>query len=190
MELDAVDKLLAQWRHERPELDVSGLAIVVRIEWAAKLLRQDTAESLGAAGLKLWEYDVLSALRRQGPPYALLATELADASLLTTGATTTRIDNLEQRGWVRRKREADDRRAVRVELTRTGLALVDRAIRTRLAAADASTRVLSPRQRAELETGLRTLLLALTAGSSDPLDEPTSPDDPVAETAAPRRAQS
>jgi DNA-binding MarR family transcriptional regulator len=103
---------------------------------------------------------------------------------------TTRIDNLEQRGWVRRKREADDRRAVRVELTRTGLALVDKAIRTRLAAADASTRVLSPRQRAELETGLRTLLLALTAGSSDPLDETTSRDDPVAETAVPRRAQS
>jgi DNA-binding MarR family transcriptional regulator len=159
---DSVDKLLAQWRHERPELDVSGLAIVVRIERAAKLLRAGTAASLAAVGLKPWEYDVLSALRRQGPPYRLLATELAQASLLTTGAMTTRIDNLELRGWVRRKRDEDDRRAVRIELTKTGVALVDRAIHRRLEAAAASTSTLSARDRYALETGLRKLLLSLS----------------------------
>jgi DNA-binding MarR family transcriptional regulator len=163
MQHDSVDKLLAQWHRERPELDVSGLAIVVRIEWAAKLLRLGAAENLESVGLKPWEYDVLSALRRQGPPYALLATELADASLLTSGAMTTRIDNLEDSGWVVRNRDDEDRRVVRIQLTRKGVTLVDRAIGARLAAADASTAALTKRERADLEAGLRKLLVSLSA---------------------------
>lgn len=165
MQSDSVDRLLAQWRQERPELDVSGLAIVVRIERAAKLLRLGTAQSLAAVGLKPWEYDVLSALRRQGPPYELLANQLAEASLLTSGAMTTRIDNLEARAWVRRKRDSADRRAVKVRLTSKGLALIDSAIRTRLQAADASTGALSDRERIHVEAGLRKLLLSLSSSA-------------------------
>ena len=87
METDAVDRLLAQWRRERPEADVSGLALVVRIEMLAKLLKRDTARSLSKTSLKAWEYDVLSALRRQGAPFELPASDLARASLLVVAAT-------------------------------------------------------------------------------------------------------
>ena len=61
---DRIDKLLAQWTAERPELDCSGLDVVVRLQDAAKMLRRDEDEALEAIGLKMWEYDVMSALRR------------------------------------------------------------------------------------------------------------------------------
>ena len=86
MQRDTVDKLLSQWRAERPDLDVSALGVAIRIEMLAKLMRRGTARNLARVGLKPWEYDVLSALRRQGEPYQLPASELARASLLTAGA--------------------------------------------------------------------------------------------------------
>jgi len=161
MSQDSVDKLLEQWREERPELDVSGLGLVVRVELLAKRFKRGTAEGLAALGLKPWEYDVLSALRRQGPPYELPATELARSSLLTTGAMTTRVDQLEARGLVRREPDPDDRRGVRVVLTATGVSLVDEAFKARLAAADSSLDGLRNRDRKVVETGLRKLMASL-----------------------------
>lgn len=160
MHKDTVDRLLSQWRAERPDLDVSALGIAIRIEVLTKLMRRATAQSLKAVGLKPWEYDVLSVLRRQGEPYRLPATELAKASLLTSGAMTTRIDQLEARQLVRRGPDPDDRRGILVSLTRAGRALVDRAIEARLSAAEAGVGCLDRRQRASAEAALRRLLLA------------------------------
>ncbi len=158
---DAVDRLLEQWRQERPELDVSGLSLAVRIEMLAKLLRRSTEQSLARVGLKPWQYDVLSALRRQGPPYELPATELARESLLTSGAMTTRIDHLEEQGLVERQPDPHDRRGVRVHLTARGRAVIDAAIHARFMAAEASVQGLDSDERLTVEAGLRKLLLSL-----------------------------
>jgi DNA-binding MarR family transcriptional regulator len=48
------------------------------------------------------------------------AGELAEATGLSSAATTTLLDRLERRGFVRRERDAIDRRRVRVELTPEG----------------------------------------------------------------------
>ena len=132
MKKDIVDELLQQWSAERPRMDVSALGVVVRIQMLAKLLSQRTAGVLKDHGLKHWEYDVLSVLRRQGEPFELPSTELADAALLTTGAMTTRIDGLEKRGLVQRRRSLQDGRSVLVRLTPRGAEVVDRAIEARL----------------------------------------------------------
>lgn len=163
MQQDSVDRLLEQWRQERPELDVSGLGLAVRIEMLAKLLRRSTDRSLQRVGLKGWQYDVLSALRRQGPPYELPATELARASLLTSGAMTTRVDHLEDQGLVKREPNPYDRRGVRVRLTPRGLEVIDAAIHARFMAAETSVNGLSAEERAAVESGLRKLLLSLNA---------------------------
>jgi DNA-binding MarR family transcriptional regulator len=55
----------------------------------------------------------LSALARA----AMTPSELARAAGLTRGATTTVLDRLEDAGYVRRVRDLDDRRGIRVELT-------------------------------------------------------------------------
>lgn len=156
--MDRVDKLLSQWRSERPDLDVSPLGIAIRIEMLAKLLRLDTARSLSAVGLKPWEYDVLSILRRQGKPFELTASELANASLLTAGAMTTRIDHLVTRRLVRRAPDPDDRRGVRIKLTKRGAAMIDKAIEARLGAAESAVECMRKKERIAAERALRRLL--------------------------------
>ena len=163
MEKDTVDRLLQQWHSERPDLDLSELGIAIRIDMLAKLMGRSTARNLSRIGIKTWEYDVLSALRRQGEPYELPATELAKAALLTSGAMTTRIDHLENKQLVRRRPDPDDRRGVRVCLTRKGLVLIDRAIEARLTAAGSAVECLSKKERTAAEAALRRLLCSLEA---------------------------
>ncbi len=163
---DPVDKLLEQWHEARPELDVSGLSAAVRIELIAKLMRRGTEKALAKVGLKSWQYDVLSALRRQGQPFELPATELARASFLSSGAMTTRIDHLEAQCFVERRRDPHDRRGVRVRLTARGRKAVDAALNARMRAADSSVRVLTPSERKQVESSLRKLLLELAANNA------------------------
>ena len=148
-----------QWAEERPELDVSGLDVVARVQDAAKLLRRNEDAALEDLGLQMWEYDVLSALRRQGEPFELTASELARESLLSTGAMTNRIDRLEQRSLVTRVADQDDRRVVRVRLTATGRQLADNAVEARLTAAERQLAKLSRKEKAALADGLRKLIL-------------------------------
>jgi DNA-binding MarR family transcriptional regulator len=163
MNRDIVDELLIQWSHERPKMDVAPLGVVVRIQMLAKLLQQRTTAALKKHGLKHWEYDVLSVLRRQGAPFELSASEIADAALLTSGAMTTRIDGLEHRGLVRRRPSKADRRSVRVRLTARGRKLVDAAIDSRLEdAADALSNIPLKEQR-QLADSLRDLILGIDA---------------------------
>jgi DNA-binding MarR family transcriptional regulator len=157
---DRIDKLLGQWSEERPELDCSGLDVVARVQDVARLLRRNEDDALEILGLKMFEYDVLSALRRQGKPYQLPATRLARESMLSSGAMTNRIDGLEQRGLVARESDPRDRRGVIVHLTEAGRELVDRAIEARLHVASRQLAQLSQHEREVLSTGLRKIVLA------------------------------
>lgn len=159
MKQDIVDELLDQWANERPGIDVSSLGIVVRIQVLAKLQQQSTTAALKSHGLKLWEYDVLSLLRRQGEPFELPATDIADAALLTSGAMTTRIDGLERRKLVSRRRSRSDKRSVLVRLTAPGKSLVDKAIHTRLESADELLTRIPQSERTMLATHLRKLIM-------------------------------
>ena len=157
---DAVDEILEQWSEERPELDTAGLGVVIRImSLYREFLRQATS-ALEEIDLELFEYDVLSALRRQGKPFALPATALARATGLSSGAMTNRVDKLETRGLVRRQRDAHDRRGVVVSLTARGRRKIDAAIQLRLDAADESLADISPDERARLADLLRKVCLA------------------------------
>lgn len=157
---DRIDRLLGQWLAERPELDCSGLDVVARVQDAAKMLRRNEDEALEALGLHMWEYDVLSALRRQGEPFQLPATVLAKESLLSSSAMTNRIDRLEERKLVEREPDPDDRRGVLIELTGAGKELVDRAIEARLGVANQQLSPLSHQERKAISAGLRKILFA------------------------------
>ncbi len=77
MKKDAVDDILEQWSEERPELDTASLGVVIRVMSLYRAFVRQATGALEPLGLELFEYDVLSALRRQGKPYALPATRLA-----------------------------------------------------------------------------------------------------------------
>jgi DNA-binding MarR family transcriptional regulator len=159
-ERDAVDVITAQWDAARPDLDSSPIAVIGRASRLSRLIDRRLAESFARFDLEAWMYDVLATLRRSGEPYELTAGALVGQTMVTTGAITNRIDRLVQRGLVERA-TAEDRRKVIVRLTAAGLATVDGVVEAHL---DAEREILAPlsaRQRDELASLLRTLLLGL-----------------------------
>jgi len=160
MKTDAIDDILEQWSQERPELDTASLGVVIRVLSLNRAFVRQAGEALEPLGLELFEYDVLSALRRQGRPYALTATQLALATGLSGGAMTNRIDRLEERRLVRRRRDKEDRRGVIVSLTAKGRRTIDEAIALRLDAADESLHSLTSTEKHRLARLLRKVKLA------------------------------
>ena len=167
MKKDVFDDILGQWSDEKPELDTASLGVVIRVISLSRAFLRQATEALAPLDLELFEYDVLSALRRQGHPYALPATGLARETGLSSGAMTNRIDKLESRGLVVREADESDRRAVIVSLTRSGQRAIDDAIKLRLDAADESLRGLSHRERNELVKLLRKVRLTGVGDAED-----------------------
>ncbi|NUW35412.1 MarR family transcriptional regulator [Nonomuraea sp. SMC257] len=124
---DEVDRLVAAWRAERPDLDVEPLQVLSRVSRLAKHLDRARRAAFAEHGLEPWEFDVLTALRRAGKPYELSPGALLRATLVTSGTMTNRIDRLAQAGLVVRRPDPEDRRGVLVSLTPAGLDRVDAA---------------------------------------------------------------
>lgn len=155
---DPVDDLLDQWTKARPEQDLSGLSIAVRVQTLSTEFRRHAEDALAPLDMQLWEYDVLAALRRQGAPFELAATELARETFLSTGAMTNRIDKLVDKGYVCRRPDPGDRRGVLVTLTDTGREVVDEALQARFHAANQQVHALSVDDRRRLTGLLRKLV--------------------------------
>lgn len=144
-----------EWTRERPDLDPLPMAVLGSLAEAAQLVAQDHLRPFFAAhGLQPGEFDVLATLRRAGPPHALSPTALYEATMVTSGAMTGRIDRLERAGWVARQPDPADRRGTLVGLTQPGLALIDGLMAPHVAN---EQRVLAGLSRAEQETLLNLL---------------------------------
>ena len=156
---DDVDQVIAAWSRERPDLDAAPLAVLSRVSRLAR--RLDRARDLAFATheLAVWEFDVLVALRRTGPPYRLTPGQLLAETLVTSGTMTNRIDRLTERGLVVREPVADDRRGTWVALTDEGRHRVDGAFSDLLAEERELLAVLPAEDQAELAANLRRLLL-------------------------------
>jgi DNA-binding MarR family transcriptional regulator len=161
---DEVDEIVARWQSERPDLDVSPLQVLSRVSRLARHLDRARRTAFAAHGLETWEFDVLSALRRQGPPYQLSPGALIRATLVTSGTMTNRIDRLEAAGLVSRRRDPEDKRGVLVQLTGNGLKAVDNAFAALLAGEEALLTGLDTDQQHQLAGLLRTLLIPFDAG--------------------------
>lgn len=125
---DDVDRIVAAWQRERPDLDCAPLHVLSRISRLARRLDLARGRVFAAHHLEGWEFDVLSALRRAGSPYQLSPGQLVAETLVTSGTMTNRVDRLERRGLVRRSPDPSDRRGVIVALTPAGREAVDAAL--------------------------------------------------------------
>lgn len=155
---DEVDELVAGWHAERPDLDLAPMQVLSRVSRLARHLNRARRAAFSAHGLEVWEFDVLSALRRQGPPYQLSPGALLRATLVTSGTMTNRIDRLAVAGLVARHPDPLDRRGVLVQLTESGKVVVDAALADLLAHERELLSGLDVDQRAALATLLRILL--------------------------------
>lgn len=164
---DEVDRIVAAWAGERPDLDLAPLEVFSRVSRLARHLEIARRHAFSATGLEGWEFDVLSALRRAGAPYELTPGRLIDETLVSSGTMTNRIDRLASKGLVTRAADTGDRRVVRVRLTREGQKLVDGAMGRLLEAESEYLTPLTDTECAAVAAQLRTLLLTFEE-HSDP----------------------
>jgi DNA-binding MarR family transcriptional regulator len=165
---DEVDDIVARWRSERPDLDVAPLEVLSRVSRLARHLDRARRAAFAAHGLEAWEFDVLSALRRQGSPYQLSPGALLRSTLVTSGTMTNRIDRLAEAALVRRLKDPQDKRGVLVQLTDRGRGTVDAAMSDLLARERELLTGLDDTQRAELAALLRVLLAPFDAAGTEP----------------------
>jgi DNA-binding MarR family transcriptional regulator len=158
---DALDRILDQWRRERPDLDCSPMGIIGRISQLQREVHLAQRATFAKHGLDVPSFDVLAALRRAGRPYQLTPTALMRTALVTSGAITQRLDRLEERGLITRERSRDDGRAVVVSLTDAGREALDAALPDHLDTERKLLEGLSDDDREQLAGLLRRFLVGL-----------------------------
>lgn len=127
--MDRAELAVSQWARERPDLDLLPMAVLGRLGIAARIVARDHLEPLFAKfGLGRGDFDVLATLRRSGPPYSLSPTGLYEATMVTSGTMTSRLDRLQRAGLIRREPDPSDRRGTLVVLTEDGRRLIDEAV--------------------------------------------------------------
>jgi DNA-binding MarR family transcriptional regulator len=159
--MDHVDRITAQWRRERPDLDAAPLALLGRLLRVAELAERELAAGLADSELQPGWFDLLAALRRNGPPYELNPTQLMHATLLSSGGITKRLDRLAEAGFVERRPDPDDRRGTLVKLTRKGRSTIDRLVAVHVANEERLLQSLKLSERRALDAALRRLLADL-----------------------------
>ena len=158
---DEVDEIVAAWHAERPDLDVEPLHILSRISRLAQLLDEGRAQAFAQHGLASHEFDVLAALRRSGRPYERTPGQLMEATHVTSGTMTNRLDRLAERNLVIRKAHPEDGRQLLVRLTPLGKRRVDAALEELLTSERSLLGGLNAAQRRSLAAGLRRMLHTL-----------------------------
>lgn len=165
---DEVDRIVAAWQRERPDLQPLPLHIFSRVTRLARHLDLARRAAFARHGIEAWEFDVLSALRRAGEPYELTPGRLIAETLVSSGTMTNRIDRMVDHGLVVRAADTQDRRVVKVRLTAEGRSRVDAAMSALLASERELLAGLSAEDHDRLRDLLRAVLLPFDRGPVPP----------------------
>lgn len=164
--MDHVDRILAQWRQERPDLDVEPMALIGRMKRIHDRLSTGLQKVFAAHGLNGASFDVLATLRRSGEPYALSPSELVEWTMVTSGTMTNRLDRLESAGLIERRPNPKDGRGSVVALTDQGLRLIDQVVSEHVTNQHALVSGLDAASMAKLDCLLKDWLAALDEETS------------------------
>lgn len=165
---DHVDRLRDQWARELPELDTSPMAILGRTYRLSSLVRPGIEATFAGFGLDRGEFDVISTLRRSGPPYRLAPTDLYRSLMISSGGLTHRLSRLEKAGLVARVPSKADGRSMLVELTEEGRKRAEDAFRADMDDERHHLDALTQDEQANLSALLRKLLLHVEATNDQP----------------------
>lgn len=157
---DQIDQIVALWRDVRPDLDPSSTEVIGRIARMEYFITRRVLQDLALHRINVGEFDVLAALRRAGAPFQLSPGQLQNMVLISSGALTNRIKQLEKAELVTRSADPNDRRGVIVTLTDTGLTVIEDAVSHHLAAEAELLQALNAEERSQLAGLLKKLLLA------------------------------
>jgi DNA-binding MarR family transcriptional regulator len=154
---------MAKWHVARPDLDVSPQGVIGRLHRLAARLTEELVVVYAEFGLGEGEFDVLATLRREGAPYEMTPGDLADWTMVSSGAVTKRVDRCVERGWVTRRVGDGDARGRVIALTDAGLDVIDRAFTAHMANERRLVELLGDTERARLARTLESWGRALDA---------------------------
>jgi MarR family 2-MHQ and catechol resistance regulon transcriptional repressor len=140
--------------------ETSSAALWVVLARAYRSMASFVERSVAALDIGLSDFMILEALLHKGP---LTMSELCEAALITNASMTAAIDRLEERAFVERIADKQDRRVRRVQLTAQGTTLIKRLYVRHERDIDEVMSGISPAERAELRRGLKTIGLAAQA---------------------------
>ncbi|THJ64661.1 MarR family transcriptional regulator [Arthrobacter echini] len=144
---DHVAVVLEQWGRERPDVDVSPMAVIGRLSRVARRIEVRLGENFAAQGIDAPTFDVLATLRRSGDPYALSPKDLVETSMVTSSAIAQRLNKLEAEGLIERTSNERDGRGKLVHLTDAGRTIVDSVLPVHVAVEHEFLQALSPEQQ-------------------------------------------
>ncbi len=160
---DSVDFCIADVVSQYDAIDPEVEGVVDRITTINKQLNRGFEETLADHGLNYGEYKLLLRLVTRTEDNRMSAGDLSRSLMLSSGAMTNRLDQLEKSELIRRVRDPKDRRGVHVELTAKGRAIIDKAVTEQAAKEIDVLSVLSKRELGGLNTLLRKVLTSLEA---------------------------
>lgn len=169
MEQDHVDRFLAELEPIEG-LDYLVEGIVDRISGIGKRITRNMERVLAEQGISYPDWQVVAHLRNRHTEHCSTPGELSKHLDLSSGATTSRIDRLEQQGLVRRGPDPDDRRAVRVELTEAGNEAYERAVSIAARREQFFASALTHPEQEQLTALLRKLMLAFERAERERAD--------------------
>lgn len=114
-------------------------------------------------GMTLTQASALATLRREGPQRV---TDLAAREGVRQPTCTGLVNVMEEQGWVRRRDDASDRRAVMVELTEAGHQALEDITAARVSVLEQRLGALDEGERAALALALPSLLRLIESRDS------------------------
>jgi len=127
-----VERVLAEWRLARPDLDTEPFRLFSTLAVAGRLVEEFYETSAGRHGLSAPDFFVLAELRRRGEPFEATPGQLTQVLVRSTGGTTKLLDRLAGVGHIIRIPNPNDRRSNIVRLTDRGRSLIDAALEDHL----------------------------------------------------------
>jgi DNA-binding MarR family transcriptional regulator len=160
--MDRARIAVEQWARERPDLPSLPMAVFGRLSEASeRVLREHMNPLFASAGLQPGEFDVLATLRRSGEPFRLSPTRLYEATMISSGGMTSRLDRLEKAGLVERLPDPDDRRGKLIALTERGLSVINETIGRHVANEVQLLKALTKNEQEQLSDLLEKLIAGL-----------------------------
>lgn len=154
---DLIDRLVDDWRRERPSGNPDSMQVVGRIIRLGRRYENLVTQFLKPHSIAYSDFDVLATLRRSGEPYRMTPTELQKSVLLTSGAMTACLRRLESAGFLLRETTSHDRRQLSAKLTANGYDIVETLIDYRFQLARDALMNLDNEEIVAAETLLRKL---------------------------------
>jgi DNA-binding MarR family transcriptional regulator len=148
-----------QWRAERPDLDLTSMALFGGLIHAHAMLELLLEPVFETSPISSSEFDLLFQVRHAPEP--VIARRLAQTMGKSAAALSKALTKLERRGLVKRVANPADKRSFLVTISSEGAAAVDDAMPRRLALEAEVVRALTDRQRADAARALRVLVGAL-----------------------------